>query len=175
MKKGILILFFGLLANLLNAQYVELAKTVLNGLTDQNQQMVAYLQQIDKNMQALENRNQKNEMRKKTSPNPLLINTKVAELEKQKTDVINIAKVLVNGIKALGKKKVSNPDQAITAILDISQFTVQSYLTSKKLMTYSNEAIETQDKLKVLTDTSSMIAENKKQLLWINEQLKALK
>lgn len=175
MKKSILILVFGLFANILSAQYMELAKTVLGGLSDQNQEMVLYLQKIDDKMQAFEQRNKTNEMRKKTSPNPLLINTKIAELEKKKSDVIQISKVLVNGIKAIGKKKIANADQAIAAIIDISQFTVQSYLTSKKLMTYSSEAIETNDKLKVLSDTSAMIEENKKQLLWINEQLKAIK
>lgn len=175
MKKSILILVFGLFANLLSAQYMELAKTVLGGLSDQNQEMVMYLQKIDDKMQAFEQRNKTNEMRKKTSPNPLLINTKIAELEKKKSDVIQISKVLVNGIKAIGKKKIANADQAIAAIIDISQFTVQSYLTSKKLMTYSSEAIETNDKLKVLADTSAMIEENKKQLLWINEQLKGIK
>ncbi|AZB02432.1 hypothetical protein EG359_22500 (plasmid) [Chryseobacterium joostei] len=176
MKKSILILMFGLFANLVNAQYVELAKTVLGSLSDQNQEMVAYLRQIDSKMQSMENREKQSEMRKKASPNPLLINTKVAELEKKKSDVINIAKVLVSGIKAIKqKKKISNADQAINAILDISSFTVQSYLVTKKLMTYSAEAIETQDKLKVLADTSALVEQNKKQLLFINEQLKDVK
>lgn len=174
MRKVILILAFFLIGISINAQ-IDVAKALLGGLTDQNREMVIYLRSMDAKMTEMELRNKKNELRQKTTPNPLLINSKIIELAKEKSETINIAKRLVSDVRSISKTKISNPDEVVTAIVNISQFTVQSYLQTKKLIGYSGEAIPTQDKLKVLSDTAEMIEKNKQQLLWVSQQVRALK
>ncbi|WP_454058920.1 hypothetical protein [Elizabethkingia ursingii] len=175
MKKSLIIalFFFGLWGKA-QVQALSLGKSLLGGLSGGNQEMVAYLRSMDEKITSMEARNKNKEFREKTTPNPLVISTKLIDLTKEKAETIGIAKRVVTSIKKLDKRSIQNPDVLVNEILDISKFSVTAYVQTKKLLGYSGEAIPTQDKLKVLSDTSEMIAKNKEKLLWVERQIKSI-